>query len=282
MLIDIMKINIKIPHYTKLLNRMDLMKMEHEKIKNDKIIYDIKIMTDFDKEKITKELKDKYIFDDLSEWNKRLIVSEQKDTSYKRKLIDGEISLIIKSVNIWKNIIDENNEICFVVEDDVNFTDNFSNKLIDCMNNIPRDWDILYINLEYLNEDDKVEKNITSRKERVLYNSLKKIKTELTNILNKNKNLNKNKSNDFFTLITEGKKWFMGSGYVLKRETAKKFYDHILKKKIALPIDAEIGYLIEKMNLKCYWLNFNLIKHNFTIESALSHERYLARKGKLS
>ena len=274
------KIHIKIPHYTKLENRMKLMEIEHDKIKNEDVNYDIKIMKKFDKEELTDEIKNKYILNNLLEWNRRLIISNQEKTGYKRHLTNGEISLIIKSINIWKDIIDENNEFCLIVEDDVHFVDNFTEKYLNSLNKVPEDWDILYVNLEYLKEEDKNRKEFSTRKEKILFNNRLKIIKSVKDKVNENKIINKEKSNEYFTLITKGSKWFMGSGYVIKKNTAKLFYENVIKNKCALPIDQEIGYLIEKFNLNSYWLNFNLVKHNFIIDSALSHERYLARKGK--
>jgi len=277
------EIFIKIPHYSKLVERKKLMEVEHEKLINNKfnLKYNIEIYEKYDKEELNDEIINKYFNLNLNEWNRRVVISEQRKTNFKRKITMGEKSLIMKSINLWKSIIDNNINECLIIEDDVNLIENFSKNYLECKKNIPDDWDIIYINLEYLNEDDNKEKYFSSRREKVLFNTIKTLKKSNTDILNENKIINKEKCNDYFTLITKGKKWFMGSGYIINQKTARKFYDTITKEKSVLPIDAEIGYLIEKLNLNCYWLNFNLLYHNFTIDSSLSHERYLARKGKL-
>lgn len=93
-----------------------------------------------------------------------------------------------------------------------------------------------------------------------------------------NKSINKEKNNKYFTLITEGSSWFMGSGYIVNKKSAKLLYDNIIKNKCTLPIDNEIGYLIKKLNLKSYFYNFKLVQHNFGINSLITPGRRKERK----
>ena len=273
---------IKIPHYSKLSERKEIMEKEYTKLKNNNndVTYNIEIYEDYNKEDINNDIIKKYFDSNLREWNKRIIISEQKKTSFKRKITIGEKSLIMKSINLWKNIIDNNIDFCLIVEDDVHYVEDFTKKYLDCLKNIPDDWDIFYVNLEYIDKNEK-KRNFRNKKDKLLYNSRKSIKENNSKQLEENKKLNPKKSNDYFTLITQGPKWHAGYGYVIKNSTAKLFYDTLIRKKCALPIDAEIGYLIQKHKLNSYFLNFNLVYHNFIVDSSLAHERYLARKGKL-
>ena len=274
------KLNLKIPHYCKLKDRKKLIDNQLIKIKNKNVIYNVEFYLKYDKEEIDDKIINEFFDLNLKEWNRRAKISIQKNTSVKRKITKGEMSLIMKSLNIWKNIINDNLDFCLIVEDDTCFIDDFTNKYLDCINNFPNDWDIIYINLEYVtdNEVKPIFKDVKSRR---IYNKRKNIKEIDTKLVNLNKEINKNKSNEHFTLITHGQKWKYGYGYIIKKETAEKFYKTLIRKKCVLPIDMEIGYLIEKHKLKCYFYNQNLVYQNLQIKSSLSPKRRLARKGLL-
>ena len=69
----------KIPHYSKLEERFTYMNEQRKRIMNNKnIIYNIEFITAYDQEKITNELKDKYIKNDSKEWIRRLNIQMQK------------------------------------------------------------------------------------------------------------------------------------------------------------------------------------------------------------
>ena len=274
-------LNIKIPHYSKLKDRKLLIDDQLKKIKNSKINYIIEFYEKYNKEEINDSIINQFFDLNLREWNRRAKISIQKNTSVKRKITNGEMSLIMKSLHIWKKIVDNNIEYCLIVEDDSCFVDNFTNKYLECINNFPSDWDIIFINLEYISESDNIKPVFKDVKSRRVYNKRKNIKKIDTKLVNLNKELNKHMSNNYFTLITNGQKWKYGYGYIIKKETAAQFYKTLIRKKCVLPIDMEIGYLIEKHKLKSYFYNQNLIYQNLFINSSLSPKRRLARKGLL-
>ena len=167
------KIFIKIPHYSKNIDRKNLIETQISKINNDCSSYNnysfsFEIIKDYDKEDITLEIINKFIlfYDNLKKTGKvsintlfksQIYVAELNNifsgfvsNSNYRRLSGGEISLIVKTVNIWKSIIDNNIDICLIVEDDSVFPDNFTEKYLNILNNLPKDWDILYVNLIHI------------------------------------------------------------------------------------------------------------------------------------
>ena len=179
---------IKIPHYSKFNERKKIMEEEYNKLKNNNndVTYNIQIYEDYNKEDINDDIVKKYFDQNLREWNNRIIISEQKKTSFKRKITIGEKSLIMKSINLWKNIIDNNIDFCLIVEDDVHYVEDFTKKYLDCLKNIPDDWDIFYVNLEYV---IKMKKEILG-KEKINYYIIveKQLKKIILNKLKKTKN----------------------------------------------------------------------------------------------
>ena len=70
-------------------------------------------------------------------------------------------------------------------------------------------------------------------------------------------------------------KYFSSYSYIIKNN---KLFLINIPKKMCFTIDNRIEYLIQKHKLNSYFLNFNLVYHNFVL--TIFYE-YLARKGKL-
>ncbi len=59
----------------------------------------------------------------------------------------GELSHTCSSRKIWQEIIDQNYENALIMEDDVTFIPNFSDLLEVALDNAPKDYDMLYLNI---------------------------------------------------------------------------------------------------------------------------------------
>jgi GR25 family glycosyltransferase involved in LPS biosynthesis len=65
--------------------------------------------------------------------------------SIKRNLRHAEISLVLKHIEIIKNIIKNNYNSVLVLEDDVKFVDNFTEKFNEYIKELPDNWDICWV-----------------------------------------------------------------------------------------------------------------------------------------
>jgi len=68
------------------------------------------------------------------------------------KMSDGEIGVALSHYKIWKNVIDQKDDMVMVLEDDaIDFASDFDEKMDIIMKEVPNDWDIILIGF-YLNQ----------------------------------------------------------------------------------------------------------------------------------
>jgi GR25 family glycosyltransferase involved in LPS biosynthesis len=116
-------------HYTKLTERKEYALSELSKHN-----ISAKWITKFDKEYID--------YDNLTQlYPKILDIMPQFD----RKMSKPEISLCLKHIEAFRDAIDNNYQNIVVFEDDIILVENFNDKLQSYMNQLPNDYDILWI-----------------------------------------------------------------------------------------------------------------------------------------
>ena len=60
----------------------------------------------------------------------------------------GAVGCYLSHVSLWQQLVqDTDDESYLIFEDDVMFSNNFANKYTKCMENIPKNWDILFLDL---------------------------------------------------------------------------------------------------------------------------------------
>lgn len=128
---------IYVTHYTKLNYRKKILqhRFEQQKIKN------VEWVENWDKEDISESVIAKYV--DL---NQESIRQRFKFEGY--KCIPpkySEISLTMKHVECWRRFLQEKDDTCLILEDDVILVDNFIEKLDDRMKFVPSDYDAIFI-----------------------------------------------------------------------------------------------------------------------------------------
>lgn len=139
-------------HYTKLSDRKD-----YAKDQIDRHNIDAKWITEFDKEDID--------YDSLKNEYPTLL---EYSNIFNRKIRKSEISLCLKHISIFKDVILNNYQNVVVFEDDIILVDDFTNKLSEYMTQLPDDYDVLWIgsccNLHAKYENDKnIYKSNSSR-----------------------------------------------------------------------------------------------------------------------
>jgi GR25 family glycosyltransferase involved in LPS biosynthesis len=61
------------------------------------------------------------------------------------KLLKGQLGCALSHVELWRKIKNDNEDFALILEDDVQFTDNFKEKLDDLLHCLPETWDIIYL-----------------------------------------------------------------------------------------------------------------------------------------
>tara|TARA_B100001029_G_scaffold179449_1_gene188979 strand:+ start:7165 stop:7836 length:672 start_codon:yes stop_codon:yes gene_type:complete len=117
--------DINLIHYTKLVERLPVIK---EEFKNS--IFQIKVISEFDKEDLTKKNLKKF------------------DTDY---MSLGEISCFMKHMHVYKKLITSTKDFSIVIEDDILLEDNFDNKLARLLEKLPKDFDFVFFGSSKLN-----------------------------------------------------------------------------------------------------------------------------------
>ncbi len=117
---------INLIHYTKLSKRLPVIYKEFENS-----IFNLKIISEFDKETIPKgELK-------------------KFDTDY---LSMGEISCFRKHMKVYEDLSNNKKEkFSIVIEDDILLENNFDNKLLKLIKSLPNDFDFIFFGASKLN-----------------------------------------------------------------------------------------------------------------------------------
>lgn len=122
----------------------------------------------------------------------------------------------LEHIRIYNAIQKSRYEYHLVLEDDAILSSNFKEKLLNTIDNLPADWDIVYVSSGCEN------------------------RPKITSIDGSN-----------FAKIETKNSW-TANGYLIKKETAKKFIDNI--RPIIMPIDFELNYLQNSLNMNVYWL----------------------------
>jgi GR25 family glycosyltransferase involved in LPS biosynthesis len=148
-------------------------------------------------------------------------VLEYKNSYVTSKCNEPLVSPSIKATNLEHihiyNAIQKNDaDYHLVLEDDAVLCSNFKERLNNTIETLPTDWDIVYVSSGCQNRP-----NIQS--------------TDGTN----------------FAKIDTRNSW-TANGYLIKKETAKKFIDNI--RPMILPIDFELNFLQNLLKMNVYWL----------------------------
>ncbi|KAL1516582.1 hypothetical protein ABEB36_000479 [Hypothenemus hampei] len=82
---------------------------------------------------------------------------EFKDPYHKRSMKLGEIGCFLSHYNIWNQIVANNYEITFVLEDDIRFESFFISRLIKVMEEVLKfpNWDLVYLGRKRLQDKDE-------------------------------------------------------------------------------------------------------------------------------
>jgi GR25 family glycosyltransferase involved in LPS biosynthesis len=107
-----------------------------------------------------------YRFYVLDEWNKKLIGGDDKYV----RMSDGEVGCCMSHLGVWKKVIEDDLEMCLVIEDDaLKIIPNFENIIFDLYKNLPEDWDVFLIGFSTFNETcKKVSEDIYKVKDFIL------------------------------------------------------------------------------------------------------------------
>ena len=84
------------------------------------------------------------------------IIKTNLQKNNKRILKTGEIGCYISHCNLWNDLF-ESKDIMLIVEDDVTFVDNFEDKLTNCINELPNDWELLLIGFRFHNPEKNLD-----------------------------------------------------------------------------------------------------------------------------
>jgi glycosyl transferase family 25 len=148
-------------------------------------------------------------------------VLEYKNSFVAHKVNEPLTSPSIKATNlehirIYNAIINSRYEYHLILEDDAVLCPNFKERLYQTIDTLPQDWDVVYVSSGCENRP-----SITS-------------------------------SDDSNFAKIETKNSWTANGYLIKKETAKKFIDNI--RPIILPIDFELNFIQNYLNMNVYWL----------------------------
>ena len=151
----------------------------------------------------------------IDEWRRKSALGYKHTEPY-RKLNKADISLLYKHIKIWEAIVEENIEICLVLEDDIIFEEDFVNKFNLNLHQTPRDWDFIFIgsgcNLRIAPE--RIQKGVPVYK----------------------KSHPASKCSD---------------SYVVTKDAAQKVLNTF--RPFTLPIDFELNYHMFEHNMNVYW-----------------------------
>jgi len=165
----------------------------------------------------------KYYVGDPRDWYKKTVtVPYEQNITYKH-LNRPEISLAIKHIKCYKDIIDNKVETAVIFEDDVVFCEDFDKKFNLFLEQTPSDWDIIFIGSGC---------NLTTpshlrRTGKVAY-------------------------------FKDNPATRCADSYVVNYRSISKLWNTLLP--ITLPMDCELNYQLYFNNLKSYWWEPPLVK----------------------
>jgi GR25 family glycosyltransferase involved in LPS biosynthesis len=127
----------------------------------------------------------------------------------------------LEHVRIYRSIVESNYDYHLILEDDAILCNDFNTKLNNTINNLPKDWDVVYVSSGCENRPQIKCQDGTN-----------------------------------FVKMEERNSW-TANGYLLKKETAQQFLDNI--RPMILPIDFELNFLQNYLKSNVYWLEFPII-----------------------
>lgn len=219
---------IYICHYTPLSERFEYMN-------NQSIKYNI---------------QDKLLY--IKEHDREVLKMCDIDVFNVQKLKYCEISLFMKHIQCYKNILDANEDYGIVMEDDVIFKDNFINNYNNITTKLPEEFDVIYLGVfPFVKEYKSFHAN---RYSYPTESSTKKIENlfDMTNISVFPWTGN-NKGTDFYIISKTGCKKILS------------FIQHLSKNniKISDPIDHFMGKCFYKHGI-VYWSDSDITLHGST------------------
>jgi GR25 family glycosyltransferase involved in LPS biosynthesis len=205
---------VYICHYHKLVERIEYLKNQ---FKEKNINYEI--VCGKDRNNLTKE--DYSIFSNDLTYNKNRIDFSPKRGNY-NILNDSESGVaanFLTHIEIWKKILNGDEEYSVVLEDDAIFVDNYTQHWDKAMNTFPENLDIAYLHegCGFTIENKLgLERNV----DKIWYNcNIKETRTCCS--------------------------------YIISKKFCKKLLDNLYP--IVLGVDHELNYLQQKLNANVYW-----------------------------
>ena len=214
-------LNIYIIHYTKYVERKKYINNELKKLNLDE--KNIHFIEKYDANDYDPKINDLFLDNNIKD---NYNIAMKKCNWYARKvqlknLKDSEKSICLKHLEAIKNIKESNNIYGLIIEDDCYFCTDFLNKLETIINNLPNNWDIYWAN-------STINMSNTKYRNRIIENN---------NYVLRRKNP-----------ATAG-----AVSYLIKRSSAERLYNDIIKNKISFPIDWEYNWLFKKLKFNTYF-----------------------------
>jgi len=135
---------IYIVHMPELIDRQEALTEQLSKFNFDS--NNIEWRFTYYKHNIPQDIKDKYYKQDIDIYEKNMMYVP----GYKRGmntylyLSDNYMAVMLEHVFAFEKMIKDNAKIAMIIEDDILFCDDFSDKIVHYMNQLPPDWDIFY------------------------------------------------------------------------------------------------------------------------------------------
>ena len=140
-----------------------------------------------------------------------------------RQLSKAEISLLYKHYLIFKDITQNENEFCLVLEDDVVFNESFLNDLNSILNEAPKDWDFIFLGSGC---DLRIPKSLIRPNQKCYLKSHPAAKCT--------------------------------DSFLVKKESLQKILSTLMP--FILPIDFELNYHMWAHDMNVYWIEPPLIR----------------------
>lgn len=75
-------------------------------------------------------------------------------------LLPGQIGCLISQLSVIKKAKESNLSSVLIMEDDVQFCDDFSNQFGECMNLVPDNWDMIFFGANHIQRPSKINEKI--------------------------------------------------------------------------------------------------------------------------
>ncbi|NQU94779.1 MAG: glycosyltransferase family 25 protein [Candidatus Omnitrophica bacterium] len=206
-----------IPHYTRLKERKKALSRQLDELAITPIWVE-----KFDQEDIDSLINKAYA-PEPKLWHKRCLDLYKEPPTY-RKLKKSEISLALKHLECYRQVVDKEIKEAIIVEDDVILDKNFCETFNLYLKQTPRDYDMIYFSSHFswdkLNDGSGNSIPLATQPGKYVY----KRAHPATNCTD---------------------------SYIITFEAAKKLLDKI--DKIVMPIDFELNYYLKILNFNVYW-----------------------------